>query len=53
LHYLTGEPFSKHHIYQIKKDSNVIELLYMALLGSALILSICALWLAVKELMTE
>jgi len=25
----------------------------MTLLGSALILSICALWLAVKEMMTE
>jgi hypothetical protein len=50
---LTGKPYSKHQIYQTKKDSNVIKLLYMALLGSALILSICALWLAVKEMMTE
>jgi len=53
LQYLTGGPYSKHHIYQIKKDSNVIKLLYMTLLSSALILSIWALWLAVKELMTE
>ena len=50
---LTGEPDSTHPIYQTKKDSIVIEILYMALLGSALILSICALWLAVKELMTD
>ena len=53
LHTLTGEPDSTHQIYQTKKDSIVIEILYMALLGSALILSICALWLAVKELMTD
>ena len=30
-----------------------MQLLYMALLGSAMILSIWALWLAVKELMVE
>jgi hypothetical protein len=35
------------------KDSNVIKMLYMALLGSALILSICAPWLAVKDLRTD
>ena len=31
----------------------VIKILYMTLLFSALILSLCALWLAVKELMAE
>jgi len=31
----------------------VINLVFMTLLGSALILSICALWLAVKEMMTD
>ena len=50
---LTGEPDSTDQNYQTKKDSIVIKLLYLALLGSALILSIYALWLAVKELMTD
>jgi hypothetical protein len=50
---LTGEPDSTHQICQTKKDSSVIKLLYIALLGSALILSLYALWLAVKELMTD
>jgi len=31
----------------------MIKLLYLVLLGSVLVLSICALWLAVKELMTD
>jgi hypothetical protein len=31
----------------------VIKILYLALLGSALILSLWVLWLAVKELMTD
>ena len=50
---LTGEPDSRHQIDQVKKDSNMIKLLYLVLLGSVLVLSICALWLAVKELMTD
>jgi hypothetical protein len=31
----------------------MIKILYMVLLCSALVLSLCVLWLAVKELMTE
>ena len=50
---LTGEPDSTDQNFQTKKDSIVIKLIYMALIGSALILSIYALWLAVKELMTD
>ncbi|CAB1058889.1 hypothetical protein D1BOALGB6SA_3647 [Olavius sp. associated proteobacterium Delta 1] len=53
LQALNDELYSRQQYYQIKKDSNVIKLLYLALLGSALILSVCALWLAVKEMMTE
>jgi len=47
------EPKLDSQFYQRIKDPKMIKILYMALLGSALILSLCALWLAVKELMTE
>jgi len=36
-----------------KANTTVIKIISMALLFSVLILSICALWLAVKELMSE
>jgi hypothetical protein len=48
-----AEPRLNSQSYQRIKDLIVIKILYMVLLGSALILSLCALWLAVKELMTE
>jgi len=53
LHPLMAEPGLNSQSYQRIKDLIVIKILYMVLLGSALILSLCALWLAVKELMTE
>jgi len=53
LQTLRGEPCSNYHADQKEKDSKVIKIIYMFLLGSALILSVCALWLAIKELMTE
>ena len=36
-----------------RKEFEMIKILYMVLLLSALILSLWALWLAVKELMSE
>jgi hypothetical protein len=53
LHPPIAEPRLNSRSYQGIKDLIVIKILYMILLGSALILSLCALWLAVKELMTE
>jgi len=53
LQSLSGEPYSNYAADQKKKDSKVLKIIYMFLLSSALILSVCALWLAIKELMTE
>jgi hypothetical protein len=48
-----ANPIQHIKFIKTRRTQAVIQLLFTALLGSALILSICALWLAVKELMAD